>query len=122
MKLGTWWPAAVLVWLVLGATPASAQKDAWERYMTAGAESYEEGDYGAAEVQYGAAVKAAEKAGREPADLAISLNNLALVMHRKGDLDAAAREYLDRQALCAATLTHRKARHRVGLINFGKQG
>ena len=93
MKRGTWWSAAVLAWLVLGAPPASAQKDAWERYMTAGAESYEAGEYGAAEVQYGAAVKAAEKAGRAGGDLAISLNNLALVMHRKGDFDEAERLY-----------------------------
>ena len=79
---------AKTAWLLLGilclASFAMAQDTAWQKYMKAGEEAYERGRYAEAEKLFLAALREAEKSGRQDPRLAASLNNLAEVYRAQG--------------------------------------
>ena len=75
-------------WLLLGilclASFAVAQETAWERYMKAGMEAYEQGKYAEAEKQLLTALKEAEEFGEQDRRVAQSLGGLGVVYRAQG--------------------------------------
>ena len=75
-------------WLLLGilclASFAVAQDAAWEKYMKAATEAYQQGRSAEAEKQFAAALREAEKFGEQNPRLATSLNNLAEIYRTQG--------------------------------------
>ena len=69
----------------------------WKKYMKAGVEAHQRGQYAKAEKQLLVALKEAEKFGEQDARLAMSLNNLAELYRTQGKYAAA--ESLCRRAL-----------------------
>ena len=92
---------AKTAWLLLGilslASFAVADDAAWEKYMKAGTEALERGQYAEAEKLLLFALKEAEKFGELDGRLATSLNNLAELYHAQGNYAKA--EPLHRQSL-----------------------
>ena len=70
--------------MLLVSAPACIQDSAWERYMAAGRQANDQGDYDEAEKQVLRALQEAENFGPEDPRLAASLNNLALLYHGQG--------------------------------------
>ena len=70
--------------LALAVQTAFAQESNWEKANAAGMETYLEGCYAAAERHWTAALKEAEKFGKQDPRLATSLNNLALLYRAQG--------------------------------------
>ena len=79
---------AKTAWLLLAilclASFAVAQDTAWEKYMKAGMEAYQQGQYAEAEKQFSAALKEAEKFGEQDPRVGSSLNNLAALYQVQG--------------------------------------
>jgi len=77
--------AVALLCLSLSPALAGAQDSLWEKYMTAGAESYGKGQFPEAEKMWLAARKEAESSfGPEDIRVAATLTNLAELYRRQG--------------------------------------
>ena len=74
----------LLLGILCMASFAVAQDTAWEKYMKAGTEALERGQYVEAEKQFKAAVKEAEKFGAQDSSLGISLLALVAVYKAEG--------------------------------------
>jgi hypothetical protein len=89
--------------LTVAAAAAVAQDSLWEKYMSAGAESFAKGNYAEAEKMWLAARKEAEGFGPQDVRLGATLSNLAELYRREGKLPAAG-------WLTGARLSSRSAR------------
>ena len=103
-----WEPAMTTtrtVWLlVLGAvcvaSCAVADDTAWEKYMKAGTEAYQQGQYAEAQKQFAAALREAEEFGEQDLRVGVSFNSLAMLYNAQGKYGEA--EPLFRRALAIA--------------------
>ncbi len=78
-------PARIIAMLVALSLPTVfAQETAWDRYMAAARQAYEQGHYDEAEKQLLVALKEAENFGEQDPRLATSLNNLAGLYSAQG--------------------------------------
>ena len=80
----TRWLLAGVLSLLLWPACTLGQETAWQRYMEAAGEAYQQGNYVEAEKQSLAAVQEAEKFGPDDLRLAQSLNNLAVLYRDQG--------------------------------------
>ena len=67
------WLLAEVLCLTFGLALASAQQTAWEKYIEAGQQAYEQGDYPEAQKIFSAALEEADKFGPDDPRVAISL-------------------------------------------------
>ncbi len=83
--------------VVLVSIQGCSQDSSWQRYMAAGGQAYEQGDYEDAEKQLLRALKQAEHFGEQDARLAQSFVGLATLYRAQGKYAEA--EPLDQRAL-----------------------
>ncbi len=90
--------------LALSLLTVFAQEAAWDRYMDAAGQAYEQGDYDEAEKQLLRALKEAENFGEKDLRLATSLGNLGKVYHLQGKYAEAEPLYQRSLAIGEKTL------------------
>ena len=111
-------------WLLLGilclASFAVAQSTAWEKYIKAGTEAYQRGQYAEAEKQALAALQEAEKFGPNDQRFAISLLFLGRVYQDQGQYSRAEPLYQRSLAIWEKALGSEHPNVATGLENYAK--
>ena len=109
-----WWKVTgvAMFFFAIGADFATVHVETWQRLIDSGVVAYKKGRYAEAEDILQAAVKAAEKTGKQDRRLVISLNNLAIVYDRQRKYTRAEPPY--KRSLAIHEISAGSARREIG--------